>query len=98
MAKAERSRAKDTRQGVVAQKERRPGGRKHRDKPWKVMHKSPLGIGKKWWVWARFATKSEAEAYIEKQQRSRYNVIPNWRSHFRIDGPDAVPDVQKKVA
>lgn len=68
VAKAERSKAKDLRQGITEQRERSARKKKPKDKPFRVMWKSHLF--REAWCAAKFATRKEAESYIEKQGRS----------------------------
>lgn len=84
--KAERSRAKDLRQGIE-ESQRIPGRRKRtkrKDKPWKVMSDWPAHLGQPW-CWHRAATRELAQAWIEKE--SRPGASP-WRERFWIEGPE----------
>lgn len=71
IAKAERSRRKDLRQGVTAQRERPPAKRKVVAKPFAVWGRYiGLGTRDRWFRAKRFVTRQECDAYIEKEQRS----------------------------
>lgn len=75
IAKRERSRAKDLRQGVVPQRGKANPGRRKRakiDKPFKVMAKPILTLSRnaKPWCIHRDVTREGAERWIEKNRRS----------------------------
>lgn len=80
-AKAERSKAKDIRQGVIEQKPHSPKI-KHKPgdlKPWQVLYLGRYFThGSKPWAWAKFRTRLEAERYIEKESRSRTGAISGY--------------------
>lgn len=82
--KIERSKAKDIRQGIVDQRSHiHACPKKRRQKPYAVMHK--MFKSDRWYRYARFRTKEEAQAYIDKCMRSFYSQIPGFRHTFRID-------------
>ena len=82
VAKAERSKAKDLRQGVKDQRARPPKARgAKQDKPVRVYRYFARMGG--WSDWGKkFATVEQAEAWIAKEMRSGY-----WtREDFRLEG------------
>jgi hypothetical protein len=94
VAKSERSRAKDIRQGVAGQREKMHSSkRKKVDRPWKVMC-PPLGgsntmffMDREWWCVHKASSKEEAEKWAEKESRSYRG---DRTKRFRIDGPDSI--------
>lgn len=82
IAKAERSRAKDIRQGIEPQRERPQRKRKKIDKPFRVMMKWLFWKSGEWCV-GRFATREQAERHIEKCLRGYSAPQPD--DKYRIE-------------
>jgi hypothetical protein len=92
-AKAERSAAKDVRQGVKPQRERAQGSKKNKkvDKPFELWYRWPLWLqfdGQEWAMLRRFKTRKEAEQYIDKECRGWRHPNEDMRTQYRIEGPD----------
>lgn len=84
-AKAERSKAKDIRQGVAPQKENpERGKKKQKDRPWRVL--TVWIFSKTWWCCHRSKTKEAAEKWIAKSQRSYGGHKTD--DQYRIEGPE----------
>lgn len=83
VAKKERSRAKDKRQGIEPLRERGQKARKRIDKPIRVYRRWPRSFGGGWSEWGhKFATVELAEAWIAKEVRGGYCT----RDDFKIEG------------
>lgn len=86
VTKAERSKAKDIRQGVTAQRERPNKKKKKEPRPFKVMAPAwRFSKDKKPWCIHRSATRVEAEHWIAKVQRSHPGLAED---KYWIEGPD----------
>lgn len=84
-AKAERSRAKDLRQGIEGDYHRpKPKKKAKPNKPFRVMVELPFFLGDKPLCIHRAATREQAEAWIEKESRSYFGK----RRGYWIEGEE----------
>jgi len=90
VTKAESSKFKDRRKGVVSQKENLTKGKKKKspEKVWHVYYKPEdyikeiLKITEEWVVWKKFASKDDAEKWIQKSARRNMSNIENYKIVF----------------
>ena len=87
-SKAEQSKAKDLRQGIVVHSERsRNSHPKKQSRPWKIMSNFPFLLklkGSSVFCAHRSPTKDAAEAWVRKRMRSGYAKAED----YWIEGPD----------
>lgn len=87
LAKAERSAAKDLRQGIKEQRPLKPKARKKVDLP--VSLYRLLGSG--WFRWGRYRTREDAQKVVDKDNRTGVchpATGGHWmKNNWRIEGP-----------